>query len=68
MSDIVRPRAILVAGILTVRRQLDQRAVLDATARHFGLVMVLTIDGARWDIGPESTTTRRSRGAPAPTL
>ena len=29
---------------------LDQRAVLDAAARHVGLVMILTIDGARWDI------------------
>ena len=30
--------------------QLDQRAVLDAAARHVGLVMVLGIDGATWDI------------------
>jgi hypothetical protein len=30
--------------------RLDQRNVLDAAARHIGLVMVLGIDGARWDL------------------
>jgi hypothetical protein len=30
--------------------KLDQRGVLDAAARHVGLVMVLAIDGAEWDI------------------
>jgi hypothetical protein len=30
--------------------RIDQRAVLDAAARHVGLVMVLSIDGAQWDI------------------
>jgi hypothetical protein len=29
---------------------LDQRGVLDAAARHVGLVMVLGIGGARWDV------------------
>ncbi|MEU4217122.1 hypothetical protein [Actinoplanes sp. NPDC026623] len=29
---------------------LDQRPVLDAAARHVGLVMVLAIDGATWDL------------------
>jgi hypothetical protein len=28
----------------------DQRGVLDAAARHIGLVMILTVDGALWDI------------------
>lgn len=30
--------------------RLDQRNVLDAAARHIGLVMVLSIDGAKWQI------------------
>lgn len=30
--------------------RLDQRAVLDAAARHIGLVMLLNIDGAEWGI------------------
>lgn len=30
--------------------RLDQRGVLDAAARHVGLVMVLGIDDATWDI------------------
>ena len=30
--------------------RLDQRGVLDAAARHVGLVMILGIDGAAWDI------------------
>jgi hypothetical protein len=30
--------------------RLEQRGVLDAAARHVGLLMVLTIDGAQWDI------------------
>ena len=30
--------------------RLDQRGVLDAAARHVGLVMVLGIDGAAWEI------------------
>jgi hypothetical protein len=30
--------------------RLDQRGVLDAAARHAGLVMILGIDGAAWDI------------------
>jgi hypothetical protein len=30
--------------------RLDQRNVLDAAARHIGLVMVLNIDGAEWQI------------------
>jgi hypothetical protein len=28
----------------------DQRGVLDAAARHIGLVMILNVDGALWDI------------------
>lgn len=30
--------------------RLDQRGVLDAAARHIGLVMLLNVDGAEWDI------------------
>lgn len=30
--------------------RLDQRGVLDAAARHVGLVMILGIDGAAWKI------------------
>jgi hypothetical protein len=30
--------------------RLTDRAVLDAAARHIGLVMVLNVAGARWDI------------------
>lgn len=30
--------------------RLDQRAVLDAAARHVGLVLLLLVDNARWDI------------------
>jgi hypothetical protein len=30
--------------------RLDRRGVLDAAARHVGLVMVLGIDGASWEI------------------
>jgi len=29
---------------------LEQRGVLDAAARHVGLVMILNIDGAVWDL------------------
>lgn len=29
---------------------LDQRGVLDAAARHIGLVMILNVDGAEWAI------------------
>jgi len=29
---------------------LGERGVLDAAARHVGLVMILSIDGAEWDI------------------
>jgi hypothetical protein len=30
--------------------RLDQRGVLDAAARHIGLVLLLNVDGTRWDI------------------
>lgn len=30
--------------------RLDQRAVLDAAARHIGLIMLLNVDGAEWAI------------------
>lgn len=30
--------------------RLDQRGVLDAVARHIGLVMLLNINGTKWDI------------------
>jgi hypothetical protein len=30
--------------------RLDQRGVLDAAARHIGLVMLLNVDGAEWAI------------------
>jgi hypothetical protein len=33
--------------------QLNERGVLDAAARHVGLVMVLNVDGALWDIDLE---------------
>jgi hypothetical protein len=29
---------------------LEERGVLDATARHVGLLIVLTIEGAHWDL------------------
>ena len=34
--------------------RLNERGVLDAAARHIGLVMVLNIDGASWDIDLEN--------------
>jgi hypothetical protein len=30
--------------------QLTERALLDAAARHIGLVLILNVDGAEWDI------------------
>jgi hypothetical protein len=35
--------------------RLDQRAVLDAAARHVGLVMLLNVDGASWAIDLDNT-------------
>ena len=29
---------------------LEQRSVLDAAARHVGLILILTIEGTRWDV------------------
>lgn len=34
---------------------LDQRNVIDAAARHIGLVMILNVDGAEWSIDLENT-------------
>src|SRR6266853_3280282 len=34
--------------------QLNERGVLDAAARHIGLVMVLAVDGASWAIDLEN--------------
>jgi len=34
--------------------QLSERAVLDAAARHIGLVMLLNVDGASWAIDLEN--------------
>jgi hypothetical protein len=34
--------------------RLNERGVLDAAARHIGLVMLLSVDGASWDIDLEN--------------
>lgn len=36
-----------------VALRLDERAVVDAASRHLGLVMVLSVDGAKWAINLE---------------
>lgn len=41
LSRYASPRAALILG---------EREILDAAARHIGLVMVMSVDGARWDI------------------
>jgi hypothetical protein len=34
--------------------RLGEREILDAVARHIGLVMLLNVDGAKWDIDLEN--------------
>jgi len=44
--------SFLLARYRTQRQilKLGERAILDAAARHVGLIMVLTLDDAAWDI------------------